>query len=427
MTVVIPLTKPDQVAMVVVAIIFGGISTVAVALRLLVALRISRRSLDASDICILAAWTLTLGLMVTCVAEAALGGFGWHYDELLEVFGQDPIFQYHKVLIALECLWNLSLTMTKMSVLLFYCKVFAVTKVNLAAKITMVFVALLGTSGFLSTMLVCRPFAYNWDLSLPGGYCGSQSAVFAVFAIMNLVTDVAVLTMPIKSLLGLRLPLWKKASLIATFGIGALTCIASITRLVFLAKVDYDDVTYTSVPAVLMSAVEPSLAVLLACIPLLRPLVARDRQFGSNATAGKSSRFSIWMSSQRTRSKQFEMSRMSRSIRSAGAPGLIRLGSSEVQLSAPRRSSVMRSAILNYSKYRYDSDDGMELRYVLNPGEGVSHHVYVEALPPRSRASLEQDARAIRRQTSDLEAAAGGGLAIVVKQEWNVEIEPKVP
>lgn len=112
--------------------------------------------------------------------------------------------------------------MTKVSVLLFYCKVFAVTKVKLMSQIAMIFVALLGTSGFLSTMLLCHPFAFNWDLDIPGGYCGSQSLVFAVFGILNLVTDVVVLLLPIKSLLALRLPLWKKASLIATFSVGFL-------------------------------------------------------------------------------------------------------------------------------------------------------------------------------------------------------------
>lgn len=68
MAVAIPLVKSDQVAMVAVAVVFGGVSTVAVLLRFFVALRISRRSLDASDICILVAWFLTLGLMVTCIA-----------------------------------------------------------------------------------------------------------------------------------------------------------------------------------------------------------------------------------------------------------------------------------------------------------------------------------------------------------------------
>lgn len=96
------------------------------------------------------------------------------------------------------------------------------TSINLPAKITMAVVALLGTSGFLATMLICHPFAYNWDLSISGGSCGSQSAIFAVFGIMNLVTDVVVLTMPIPSLLRLRMPFWKKASLLATFTVGFL-------------------------------------------------------------------------------------------------------------------------------------------------------------------------------------------------------------
>lgn len=104
--------------------------------------------------------------------------------------------------------------------LLFYTKVFAVTSIRLAAKITIVFMALLGASAFLCTMLICHPFAFNWDLSIEGGSCGSQSAVFAAFGIMNLVTDVLVLAMPIKSLLGLRLEFWKKASLLATFTVG---------------------------------------------------------------------------------------------------------------------------------------------------------------------------------------------------------------
>lgn len=82
----------------------------------------------------------------------------------------------------------------------------------------------------------------------------------------------------------------------------------------------------------------------------------------------------------------------------------------------------MKAAVLNYSKY--DVDDGTELRYVLHPGEGVSHHVFVEALPPRSRASLEEDWAL--GHGSDLESARGG-LAIVVKHEWHVEIEPKTP
>lgn len=66
----------------------------------------------------------------------------------------------------------------------------------------------------------------------------------------------------------------------------ARTCIASVIRLVFLSKIDYEDVTFTSVVAVLMSSVEPSLAVILACIPLLRPLVKNQRH-GSHGTISR--------------------------------------------------------------------------------------------------------------------------------------------
>lgn len=68
MAVTIPIEKPDQLAMVAVAVVFGAISTGAVALRGLVAVRIARRRLDASDICILVAWILTMGLVVTCIS-----------------------------------------------------------------------------------------------------------------------------------------------------------------------------------------------------------------------------------------------------------------------------------------------------------------------------------------------------------------------
>lgn len=194
--------------------------------------------------------------------------------------------------------------------------------------------------------------------------------------------------------------------------------------MIFLSKIDYNDVTYTSVPAVLLSAVEPSLAVLLACIPLLRPLISRDKQFGSRCRSGKSVELSTLMSSGWSWSKTHIASRKRSSLRPGhiGAPGLMRLGSSEVQFSA--RPSELRPAILNHA--RYDSDDATELRYVMNPGEGVSHHAHVEALTARSRVSLEEDEE-MRQQVVDIEAGRGNTcvFAILVKQEWAVEVESK--
>lgn len=173
-----------------------------------------------------------------------------------------------------------------------------------------------------------------------------------------------------------------------------------------------------------MTAVEPSLAVILACVPLLRPLIGQGNRRFSTAPRREDSSggFSKWMSSGWSRNKTLSSSRNKRSTLPASwSPGMRRLGSTEVELGI----SGMRPATLSTS--RYDSDE-MELRYVLSPAEGVSHHAHVEALPKRDSASVKNEA--IWQQLQDVEAGkpgalANGGLAIVVKQEWNVEIEPK--
>lgn len=71
-----------------------------------------------------------------------------------------PIFG--KLILPLEILWNLSLTATKISVLLCYMKVFAVTRIKILAKIIIACVALLGVSGVLCTLLICQPIQFNW-------------------------------------------------------------------------------------------------------------------------------------------------------------------------------------------------------------------------------------------------------------------------
>lgn len=63
---VVPLIQTGQIALYAVSVVFGILSTLAVALRF-VAARIAHRHLDASDYCILGAWSLVLGLMIVCV------------------------------------------------------------------------------------------------------------------------------------------------------------------------------------------------------------------------------------------------------------------------------------------------------------------------------------------------------------------------
>lgn len=55
-------------------------------------------------------------------------------------------------------------------------------------------------------------------------------------------------------------------------------------RLVSLQELDYSDITYNIPHALIFGALEPSVGITLACIPLLRPLLGRTKYSG-NGTA----------------------------------------------------------------------------------------------------------------------------------------------
>lgn len=109
-----------------------------------------------------------------------------------------------------------------MSLLILYIKVFPISRLTTVSKLTCTTVGLLAVSGVLCTLLICQPIQSNWDLTLPGRHCGSQKTMFGVYGVMNLITDVMVLGLPIPSLLGLKLPTLRKVGLVTTFAVGFL-------------------------------------------------------------------------------------------------------------------------------------------------------------------------------------------------------------
>jgi hypothetical protein len=52
-------------------------------------------------------------------------------------------------------------------------------------------------------------------------------------------------------------------------------CILSVVRVVAISKLDLTDVTYTIVLDNIMSALEPTLGVINACLPLLQPIIPK--------------------------------------------------------------------------------------------------------------------------------------------------------
>ncbi|KAL1961168.1 hypothetical protein VTO42DRAFT_3113 [Malbranchea cinnamomea] len=278
-----PIVTAQQRSVLAVAIAFSIIPTIAVVLRLL-ARYVASRPLDASDYCIIVACILAVGLESVSITGVFHGGIGYgHTTDIILEYGMGPVTKLLKLIIPLQFLWALSLSFVKISILLLYSKVFAVRFVILTARGAMAFITAWAIATILAGCFICRPFAFNWDQTIPGGRCGDQVLSFTITGVFNLVTDVLVLCLPLPYLYKLQMRLYKKIVLIGVFSIGLLTCVVSAIRIHTLSSMDFADITYSIPPANIFSGLEPSVGVTLACIPLLRPLL-RFAKYSSSGT-----------------------------------------------------------------------------------------------------------------------------------------------
>ncbi|ROV99543.1 hypothetical protein VMCG_06338 [Cytospora schulzeri] len=267
-----PVERPQQRALILCAIIFSILPTIAVGLRLL-ARRMSNRKVDASDYMIIAACITVVayqGLNISCILAA---GGGYHVAELGTRFGlQAGPRMFIQMILAQQIIWAVSLGLSKLSILTLYSKVFSVDYFVIASRVTAVVIILWMLVVILGSILICQPVAFNWDQSL-NGHCGNAVALWLSHGVLNIVTDLVVLLLPMPYMYSLEMALYKKLVLMVTFSLGLLVVIISAIRLYSLVHVDMADVTYTVPMPIMWSALEPCLAITLACVPLLRPLL----------------------------------------------------------------------------------------------------------------------------------------------------------
>ncbi|KAL8858879.1 MAG: hypothetical protein Q9178_004557 [Gyalolechia marmorata] len=140
----------------------------------------------------------------------------------------------------------------KLSILVFYHRIFPVQKFMVSCIIIGVVVIGWFIASVVSTFLICRPVAYWWDKSIPGGHCINATTIhFSVVSPADILTNLAILALPIPWLWGLQMQKRKKWAI----------------TIIFLLD------TITS--AAIWLNVELSIGILSASLPLMRPLMSR--------------------------------------------------------------------------------------------------------------------------------------------------------
>jgi fucose permease len=184
---------------------------------------------------------------------------------------------------------------TKTSILVFYLRLSKDTQkvLRFTSWLTLIIVNLAGTILTLLNIFQCRPIDSAWDTWNDDDQCIPLLTEFICAAPINIITDLAILALPIPVLTSMRLPTRTKTILILTFGLGIFVTVVDVVRIHYLQQalfavpdggIDTDAVTkfggqaefawYSSF-ALMWSAVEVNVGMTCACIPTLKPLIIK--------------------------------------------------------------------------------------------------------------------------------------------------------
>ncbi|KAL4897723.1 hypothetical protein BDV59DRAFT_197993 [Aspergillus ambiguus] len=173
-------------------------------------------------------------------------------------------------------LYNLTLNLAKMSVTLLYMRLFSTARgYRIILIITLIAVIVTGLYMVLSAFFFCTPIHAFWDPTVPDAYCLPRAVIWPLNAALQIATDVSLLIIPMPVLFRLKLPRRQKCAIIFVFALGIFVCATSIVRLVTLIKlIDSTNFTKENTATATWSFIEANVAIICACLPPLRPLLA---------------------------------------------------------------------------------------------------------------------------------------------------------
>ncbi|GFF37643.1 glucose/galactose transporter [Aspergillus udagawae] len=270
----------------VVSVIFFALATVFVALRFVSRIFVVRR-VGLHDYLMLLAWLIDFGFSFS-LFYATSQGLGLHdYD-----IPTDNRPRLSRADYAFTVLYNPALMAVKTSILVFYLTLTKGEKVfRWANYVTLFAVNAAGLALTLVNVFQCNPVeaAYSYPLP-PNARCIDILTLYLSSSPVNIITDLAILFIPNPILTQMRLPRKQKIILVITFSFGFFVAVVDVIRIAYIQdaatsrQIAVKDIHYLSASddfswyaslSFMWSVVEVNVSVMCACVPSLKPLVAR--------------------------------------------------------------------------------------------------------------------------------------------------------
>lgn len=159
----------------------------------------------------------------------------------------------------------------KLAVLHLYLSVFTDRRLRIGTYFTAAIILATWISCTITGLLTCRPLSYFWTGE---GTCLDVNAYFRWSGLPNIITDVAILLLPLPMIYQLQTSRRMKIGIATTFALGGLGLVASILRFYeyFVTNAQVDG-TWIAASFIIWCVVECGTYQVAACLPLYRPLM----------------------------------------------------------------------------------------------------------------------------------------------------------
>ncbi|KAE8136463.1 hypothetical protein BDV38DRAFT_112452 [Aspergillus pseudotamarii] len=237
---------------------------------------------------------LSLATQIACILSCVYGGAGIHMWNVTPAMFD----VYQKTILAAAVIYLPALAFAKVGLIILYHRIINKQRgYKWALHIISGIICAYSIAISLALIFACNPIQRSWDSSITRGSCIDRAGLYIATAVTNIVSDLALILVPVPLVLGLQMPRIQKVGLLGMFIVGCGTFITSILRLTTLIPtLTATDVTYAiaeaqlwmydslfnlffhpfritrraHTPPLVYSYVEANLIIICPCLPFLR-------------------------------------------------------------------------------------------------------------------------------------------------------------
>ena len=271
-----------------------GLATIAVFLRIALRVRLGQFHLD--DVLTITAWTISVAQAAVATVWMKVTWYGYRTRDIPMLSLQDKIFA-DKVFFTQGLLYNPVLGLVKWSIIIFLMRLEDRRKtIKWTLRGLLAFNLAHMISVFLVVVFQCSPVHMYWDhhktdkvvdgqIVNENYSCIHQASFSLSTAAIAVLTDIAILLVPIAMMWKLRMPLRRKLAVVFVLSLGWVVAIIGIIRIKFFIDFWYGrfpDPSWSMWHT--LSGVENNVAIMVSCGPALKAGIARffPRLFGTS-------------------------------------------------------------------------------------------------------------------------------------------------